>query len=164
MSVGLIGWATVLEVMNREYTVEDFCKVCDTLQAAVPELQLATDVICGFPGESEDEFEVCLGYYRHLGNSSGRWVLCAFLGWSPRDIAAVPELQLKCVFQSQFVGFFRYQLKRSCMILVQETMELVKRYRFSHCHISQFYPRPGLRLCHTPLEIASRDPRAPLRG
>ena len=35
--------------MNREYTVEGFKHVVDTLQQLVPEIELATDIICGFP-------------------------------------------------------------------------------------------------------------------
>lgn len=36
--------------MNREYTVADFEKVCDYLLEHVPDMYLATDIICGFPG------------------------------------------------------------------------------------------------------------------
>lgn len=36
--------------MNREYTVDEFRKVVDTLMELVPGMQIATDVICGFPG------------------------------------------------------------------------------------------------------------------
>ena len=39
----------VLVAMNREYTVAEFEKVVDTLRALVPGVQLATDIICGFP-------------------------------------------------------------------------------------------------------------------
>ena len=35
--------------MNREYTVEEFRHVVDTLQLLVPGIELATDIICGFP-------------------------------------------------------------------------------------------------------------------
>lgn len=36
--------------MNREYTVAEFRKVVDTLTELVPGMQIATDIICGFPG------------------------------------------------------------------------------------------------------------------
>ncbi len=39
----------VLTAMNREYTVEEFRHVVDTLQELVPGIELATDIICGFP-------------------------------------------------------------------------------------------------------------------
>ena len=50
----------VLENMKREYSVEDFEHVCDTLKAKVPNMIIATDVICGFPGETEEEFDETL--------------------------------------------------------------------------------------------------------
>lgn len=40
----------VLERMNREYTVADFEQVCDYLLKYVPDMTIATDIICGFPG------------------------------------------------------------------------------------------------------------------
>lgn len=46
--------------MNREYTVEDFKTVCDTLIQLVPGVTIATDVICGFPGETEEQFQETL--------------------------------------------------------------------------------------------------------
>ncbi|HDQ07146.1 MAG TPA: tRNA (N(6)-L-threonylcarbamoyladenosine(37)-C(2))-methylthiotransferase [Candidatus Bathyarchaeota archaeon] len=47
----------VLGLMNRRYTVEDFRMVVQTFRKEVPRLTLATDVICGFPGESGEAFE-----------------------------------------------------------------------------------------------------------
>lgn len=38
------------QAMNREYTVSEFRTVVDTLIDLVPGMQIATDVICGFPG------------------------------------------------------------------------------------------------------------------
>ncbi|CAA6660450.1 unnamed protein product [Spirodela intermedia] len=50
------GSDSVLSVMNREYTVSDFRSVVDTLTQLVPGMQIATDIICGFPGETDDDF------------------------------------------------------------------------------------------------------------
>lgn len=47
----------VLGLMNRRYTVEDFRAVVQAFRKEVPRLTLATDVICGFPGESREAFE-----------------------------------------------------------------------------------------------------------
>ena len=43
--------------MNREYTVEEFELVCDYLIKNVPNITIATDIICGFPGETNAQFE-----------------------------------------------------------------------------------------------------------
>lgn len=50
------GSDSVLTAMNREYTVGDFRAVVDTLYRLVPEMQIATDIICGFPGETDEDF------------------------------------------------------------------------------------------------------------
>ncbi|KAM1075101.1 hypothetical protein ACFX2B_019760 [Malus domestica] len=75
------GSDAVLTAMNREYTVSEFKTVVDTLTELVPGMQIATDIICGFPGETDEDFT--------------------------------------------------------------QTLSLIKEYKFSQVHISQFYPRPG---------------------
>jgi MiaB-like tRNA modifying enzyme len=47
----------VLKRMRRVYTVRNFKEIVDAFRAAFPEITLATDVICGFPGESREAFE-----------------------------------------------------------------------------------------------------------
>merc|ERR1719336_448242 len=71
----------VLQAMRREYTCGDFTYLVDRLQAAVPGLFLLTDIICGFPSESQEDWE--------------------------------------------------------------ETLALLRKYRFQGLHLSQFYARPG---------------------
>jgi MiaB-like tRNA modifying enzyme len=46
----------VLKRMRRFYTVSDFKKVVNAFRGDFPELTLSTDVICGFPGETEEAF------------------------------------------------------------------------------------------------------------
>jgi len=46
----------VLGTMSRPYSVGDFKKVVDRFRASFPRVTLATDVICGFPGESREAF------------------------------------------------------------------------------------------------------------
>uniref|UniRef100_A0A671SJU8 tRNA-t(6)A37 methylthiotransferase n=1 Tax=Sinocyclocheilus anshuiensis TaxID=1608454 RepID=A0A671SJU8_9TELE len=72
---------SVLMDMKREYCCADFRRVTDFLQERVPGITIATDIICGFPGETDEDFE--------------------------------------------------------------QTMELVRQYRFPSLFINQFYPRPG---------------------
>lgn len=54
------GSDRVLARMNREYTREDYRRRIDALQAAVPGLTLTTDIIVGFPGETDEDFEQTL--------------------------------------------------------------------------------------------------------
>jgi threonylcarbamoyladenosine tRNA methylthiotransferase MtaB len=50
------GSATVLKRMNRKYTPEQFLNKLKILRTALPDIALTTDVIVGFPGESDEEF------------------------------------------------------------------------------------------------------------
>ena len=46
----------VLRRMARRYTVEDFKLLVEKFRNAIPEITISTDIICGFPGETEEQF------------------------------------------------------------------------------------------------------------
>jgi MiaB-like tRNA modifying enzyme len=56
----------VLRLMNRFYTVEDFKKIVYFIRDRIPHLTLATDIICGFPGETEEAFNNSLRIIEEL--------------------------------------------------------------------------------------------------
>ncbi len=56
----------ILRLMNRHYTIEDFKKIVYTLRYKHPHLTLSTDFICGYPGETEKNFENSLKLIREV--------------------------------------------------------------------------------------------------
>ncbi len=47
----------VLKLMNRKYNVEDFARVVDAFRKEIPEVTISTDIIAGFPSETEEQFK-----------------------------------------------------------------------------------------------------------
>ncbi|MBW2980577.1 tRNA (N(6)-L-threonylcarbamoyladenosine(37)-C(2))-methylthiotransferase [Candidatus Woesearchaeota archaeon] len=56
----------VLKLMNRNYTVDDFKMIVDEFRKQVPNLTLSTDIICGFPTETEEQFNDSLNLIKEL--------------------------------------------------------------------------------------------------
>ncbi len=50
------GSASVLKRMNRKYTPEQYLDILENIRSAMPESSVTTDIICGFPEETEEEF------------------------------------------------------------------------------------------------------------
>ena len=50
------GSDRILKRMRRPYSVEKFVDICDKMKTARPELAISTDIIVGFPGETEEDF------------------------------------------------------------------------------------------------------------
>jgi tRNA-2-methylthio-N6-dimethylallyladenosine synthase len=54
------GSTRVLSAMRRRHTREDYLALVDRLRAAMPDIALSTDMIVGFPGESDEDFDETL--------------------------------------------------------------------------------------------------------
>ena len=52
--------------MNRHYTTAEYRALCDALRAAIPDCTFTTDVMVGFPGETEEEFAASLDFVQRV--------------------------------------------------------------------------------------------------
>ena len=60
------GSNRVLKRMNRKYTREDYLKLIEKLRKTVPDITLSTDIIIGFPGETNEDFEETLSIVKEV--------------------------------------------------------------------------------------------------
>ncbi|MDP2671768.1 MAG: radical SAM protein [bacterium] len=68
------GSDSVLKRMNRYYTQNDYLELVNKLKTKIPEVQIGTDIIVGFPGETQDEFQSTVTLAKKVG-----WVV-AYIG------------------------------------------------------------------------------------
>jgi tRNA-2-methylthio-N6-dimethylallyladenosine synthase len=60
------GSDRILAAMNRKHTAVDYLRLVDRIRSARPDIALSTDIIVGFPGETEAEFEATLDVVREV--------------------------------------------------------------------------------------------------
>ncbi len=83
------GSSRVLAAMNRRYTREEYLSKVDALRQRIPDIVLTSDVIVGFPGETDGEFEETLTLIQQVGYDA----LFTFI-YSPRKgtpAASLPD-------------------------------------------------------------------------
>ena len=65
--------------MNRGYTKEDYLKLVQKLRNKIPDLDLGTDIIVGFPGETDKDFEETVDLAKEMD-----WKIAFVAQYSPR--------------------------------------------------------------------------------
>ena len=60
------GSTRILKKMNRRYTKESYLELTEKIKNAVPDISLTTDIIVGFPGETEEDFQETLDVVRKV--------------------------------------------------------------------------------------------------
>ena len=61
------GSSRILKLMNRKYTREQYLDLSRRVRERIPGIALSTDIIVGFPGETEEDFEQTLSLAREVG-------------------------------------------------------------------------------------------------
>ncbi|WP_042356195.1 tRNA (N6-isopentenyl adenosine(37)-C2)-methylthiotransferase MiaB [Bacillus rubiinfantis] len=61
------GSTDVLKIMARKYTREQYLELVRKIKAAIPDVALTTDIIVGYPNETDEQFEETMSLYREVG-------------------------------------------------------------------------------------------------
>ncbi len=74
------GSNDILKMMARKYTREDYLELVRKIKEAIPNVALTTDIIVGFPNETDEQFEETLSLYKEVGFESAFTFI-----YSPRE-------------------------------------------------------------------------------
>jgi radical SAM superfamily enzyme YgiQ (UPF0313 family) len=84
------GCTATLKRMRRRYTAEEYAAGVELLKEAFPDLSLTTDIIVGFPGETEEEFAETLAFAEKIGFSKSTYSPSLPAVALPRGICRMP--------------------------------------------------------------------------
>ncbi|MEK5267481.1 MULTISPECIES: tRNA (N6-isopentenyl adenosine(37)-C2)-methylthiotransferase MiaB [Heyndrickxia] len=82
------GSSEILKIMGRKYTREQYLELVRKIKAAIPDVALSTDIIVGFPNETEEQFEETLSLYKEVGFETAYTFI-----YSPRE--GTPAARMK---------------------------------------------------------------------
>ncbi len=82
------GSDRILKRMKRPYTVDRYRRIVDSLREAAPDMHFSTDVIVGFPGETEEDFEETRRLFEEL-----RFDMAFLFKYSPRSGTPAAEME-----------------------------------------------------------------------
>lgn len=82
------GSSDVLKIMARKYTREQYLELVRKMKAAIPNLTLTTDIIVGYPNETDEQFEETLSLYKEVGFEAAYTFI-----YSPRE--GTPAARMK---------------------------------------------------------------------
>lgn len=123
------GDEAVLKRMRRPHTADDFRRLVEQLVEAVPGIAIGTDVIVGFPGEGEEEFEQTYRLldrlpiaYLHVFNYSQRkgTVAASMPNQIPKDVRATRSAALRALSDVKWQRFRQTQVGQSFSAVVLE--------------------------------------------
>jgi len=82
------GNSEILKKMGRKYTREDYLELVRKIRQAIPDVSLTTDIIVGFPGETDEQFEDTLSLVREVGFDNAFTFI-----YSPREGTPAAEMK-----------------------------------------------------------------------
>lgn len=160
------GSDSVLKRMHRRYNCNDFLKLIDTLKNIRPDIGLTTDIIVGFPDETDQEFQETLNMVKnaefirvHIFPYSQReGTTAARFKDTPAEIKKEREKLLREIYQKTALEFAKKNCLGKTYKVLTESAKNGIREGYTENYIRTHFPEAG---CHvnefisiTPLSVA----------
>lgn len=123
------GADRILAAMNRKHTAADYLKIIDKIREARPDIALSTDIIVGFPGETDADFEATLGVVKSVNfaqaysfkYSPRPGTPAAAMGGQVPEAVRTERLSiLQSLLNSQQTAFNKAQIGRVLPVLLEK--------------------------------------------
>jgi threonylcarbamoyladenosine tRNA methylthiotransferase MtaB len=118
------GSASVLKRMGRRVTPESYANLLHHARAAIPGVAITTDIITGFPGETDSEFTESISFVKEMGFAAGH-----VFTYSPRPGTAAAELP----------GQVNHAVAKQRSAAMREILQ-TSAYAYRQGHIGQVLP------------------------
>ncbi len=113
------GSNEVLKIMGRKYTREEYVNLVQKIKAVLPNLSLTTDLIVGYPNETEEQFEETLSLYREVGFDTAYTYI-----YSPREGTPAAKMQDNVPLEVK-----KERLQRLNAVVKEYSAKVMKEYQ-----------------------------------
>lgn len=86
------GSSRLLKLMNRKYTKEHYLEQVEMIRRILPDVSITTDIIVGFPGETEEDFEDTIDVVKKAKFDSAYTFI-----YSKEQVRLLPEWRIRCL-------------------------------------------------------------------
>ncbi|MBS4199034.1 tRNA (N6-isopentenyl adenosine(37)-C2)-methylthiotransferase MiaB [Bacillus sp. FJAT-49732] len=112
------GSSDILKIMGRKYTREQYLELVRKIKVAIPDVSLSTDIIVGFPNETDEQFEETMSLYREVGFE----IAYTFI-YSPREDTPAAKMKDNVPMEVK-----KARLQRLNELVNQLSREAMKKY------------------------------------
>jgi tRNA-2-methylthio-N6-dimethylallyladenosine synthase len=113
------GSTDVLKIMARKYTREEYLELVRKIKAAIPNVALTTDIIVGYPNETDEQFEETLSLYSEVGYEAAYTFI-----YSPREGTPAAKMEDNVPLEVK-----KERLQRLNALVNASSAEAMKKYQ-----------------------------------
>jgi len=127
----------VLKQMNRRYSVEDFVKIVEAFRKEIPDITISTDIIVGFPTETEEQFNDSLNLIKKIRfdtvnisrYAAREGTIAAKMNQIPPEILKERSREMTKVFYEIMLERNREWIGKKCKIIIDRPVIVKGNYR-----------------------------------
>lgn len=113
------GSTDVLKIMARKYTRDQYLELVRKIKAAIPNVTLTTDIIVGYPNETDEQFEETMSLVREVGYESAYTFI-----YSPREGTPAAKMQDNVPMEVK-----KERLQRLNALVNEQSAQSMKKYQ-----------------------------------